>query len=118
MPLKPGQTEHRAELGELGKNDEMATMRAGDANKKPAEHVNNHVHPSEEATMTVGHLPIGLQLTEEEAFALLGLCMTSPQRLDVISEKALNKLAIFCKSRHLDPSNHKMPAQCELDEAG
>ncbi len=71
---------------------------------------------SEEATMTIGH-PIGLQLTEEEAFALLGLCMTSPQRLDVVSEQALTKLAIFCKSR-MEHSHHSAPAQCELDEAG
>ena len=88
------------------------------ANKMHSNDVNTHVGPSEEATMTVAQIPIGLQLTEEEAFALLGLCMTSPQRLDALSEKALKKLAVFCKSRHIDNSNHHMSAQCELDEAG
>lgn len=88
----------------------------GEANERGSEAVYTGVVSSEEATMTIGH-PIGLQLTEEEAFALLGLCMTSPQRLDVVSEKALTKLAIFCKSR-MDHSHHSAPAQCELDEAG
>lgn len=49
-----------------------------------------------------------LMLTEEEAFAILGLCLTSPQALDTISESALRKLADYCaiqarlrKSHHL-----------------
>lgn len=89
---------------------------SGRANEPASGLVYTGVVSSEEATMTIGH-PIGLQLTEEEAFALLGLCMTSPQRLDAVSEKALTKLAIFCKSR-MEHSNHSAPAQCELDEAG
>lgn len=52
--------------------------------------------------MTQGNHPGGLELTEEEAFSLLSLCLTSPQALDAISEKALRKLAGFCISR----SNH------------
>ena len=41
----------------------------------------------------------GLELTEDEAFALLGMCMTSPQVLDSVSETALRKLAEFCIHR-------------------
>ena len=48
--------------------------------------------------MTTGK-PEGLKLTEEEAFSLLGLCLTSPQRLDAISERALRKLAEYCSSK-------------------
>ena len=43
--------------------------------------------------------PEGLKLTEEEAFTLLGLCMTSPQKLDATSERALRKLAEYCTKR-------------------
>jgi|GEM_PF-6008616 len=39
-----------------------------------------------------------LKLTEEEAYAILGLCLTSPQRLDKTSESALKKLADYCSS--------------------
>ncbi len=50
--------------------------------------------------MTPGTTPDGLRLTEEEAYALLGLCLTSPNRLDAISEIALRKLAEYCTSSH------------------
>ena len=50
--------------------------------------------------MTPGPDPAGLKLTEEEAYALLGLCLTSPNRLDAVSEKALRKLAEYCTSGH------------------
>jgi len=53
--------------------------------------------------MITGVTPAGLTLTEEEAFALLSLAMTSPNRLDATSEKALRKLAEYC-SNH---SHHK-----------
>lgn len=59
--------------------------------------------------MTTGH-PEGLKLTEEEAFSLLGLCMTSPQRLDAISERALRKLAEYCTARCNRKDIHKTPA--------
>ena len=39
-----------------------------------------------------------LDLSEEESFALLNLCLASPGRLDFASEQALKKLALFCKS--------------------
>ncbi len=71
---------------------------------------------SEEESMPA--LLAGLQLTEEEAFALLGLCMTSPQKLDVTSEKALKKLASFCKARSFEHCNHNESASCEFEEAG
>ena len=44
----------------------------------------------------MGSIQLWLDLTEDEAFSLLGLCMTSPQQLDVISERALRKLADYC----------------------
>jgi len=59
----------------------------------------------------------GLQLTEEEAFALLALAMTSPQGLDATSEKALRKLAEYCTHRNL-LHHSDSPAQCELSSAG
>jgi len=46
--------------------------------------------------MPVGTILDGLKLTEEEAFALLGLCLTSTNRLDPTSEKAIKKLAEYC----------------------
>lgn len=41
----------------------------------------------------------GLELTEEEAFALLAMCLTSPHGLDSTSEQALRKLAEYAISR-------------------
>ena len=66
----------------------------------------------------------GLELTEEEAFALLGLCLTSPTGLDSTSERALRKLAEYCtessnhqaKIIHLEP--HSFRVARELREAG
>jgi hypothetical protein len=50
--------------------------------------------------MSTGQDPEGgLKLSEEEAFSLLGLCLTSPQSLDGISERALRKLAEYCTQR-------------------
>lgn len=40
----------------------------------------------------------GLELTEEEAFSLLELALTSPQKLDSISENAIHKLADYCRT--------------------
>ena len=71
--------------------------------------------------MSTGHLPDGLKLTEEEAYALLGLCLTSPQGLDATSERALRKLAEFC-SRSNPLSNYSIDPNSypkrELDKAG
>jgi hypothetical protein len=49
--------------------------------------------------MTTGTSPAGLQLSEEEAFALLAMCLTSPHALDSVSEQALRKLAEYAISR-------------------
>lgn len=46
--------------------------------------------------------PEGLRLSEEEAFGLLAMCLTSPHGLDATSEQALRKLAEYCISL----SNH------------
>jgi hypothetical protein len=75
--------------------------------------------------MTTGLDPGGLKLTEEEAFSLLGLCLTSPQNLDAVSEKALRKLAEYCTTR-CNHADHKKslgtPAytkrELKLDRAG
>lgn len=59
--------------------------------------------------------PDGLELTEEEAFTLLGLCLTSPQVLDAVSERALKKLARFCISKsnyHHLAESEDVPLQC------
>ncbi len=66
--------------------------------------------------MTTGN-PEGLKLTEEEAFSLLGMCLTSPQSLDSVSEKALRKLAEYCTSRSNSSNNnidHKKPQAIHL----
>ena len=51
-----------------------------------------------------------LQLTEEEAFALLSLCVMSEEQLDATSEQALRKLADYCRVHHSNRSNHSQPA--------
>jgi hypothetical protein len=58
-------------------------------------------------TMKAGYSPDGLRLTEEEAYSLLSLCLTSPNRLDATSEKALRKLAEYCTTQcNLLDNNH------------
>jgi hypothetical protein len=49
----------------------------------------------------------GLILTEEEAFSLLSLCMTSPNKLDITSERALRKLADYAAG--LEPCEGSQP---------
>ncbi|MFN8138770.1 MAG: hypothetical protein U0R49_03115 [Fimbriimonadales bacterium] len=39
-----------------------------------------------------------ITLTEEEAFKILTMCLLSPVKDDLIAERALKKLAEFCKS--------------------
>ncbi len=56
--------------------------------------------------MNSGIVPGGLRLTEEEAYSLLSLCLTSPNRLDTTSEKALRKLAEYCTSQSNPIDNH------------
>ena len=46
--------------------------------------------------MNTGSKPAGLELTEEEAYALLAMCLTSPQGIDGTSEAAIRKLAAYC----------------------
>jgi predicted DNA-binding transcriptional regulator YafY len=48
----------------------------------------------------------GLELTEDEAFALLGMVLTSPGPVDETSAKAMRKLAEYCSQRS-EESNHK-----------
>ncbi len=57
--------------------------------------------------MPIGTLKSRLQLTEEEAFALLELAMTSPQKLTKVSEEAIHKLADYC--RQIEPeASHRL----------
>lgn len=67
----------------------------------------------------MGNHPDGLKLTEEEAFALLGLCLTSPNGLDPTSEKAMRKLADYCsKGNHssIRPTGYHLAR--EIGKAG
>ena len=59
-----------------------------------------------------------LELTEDEAYSLLSLCMMSDLSLDGQSEKVLKKLAEFCKSHKYANRNHMKPVIGELYEAG
>ena len=59
--------------------------------------------------MTHGTNPAGFKLTEEEAFALLAMCLTSPHGLDATSEQALRKLAEYCiKTSNHNQANHHL----------
>ena len=59
----------------------------------------------------------GLRLSEEEAFSLLGLCLTSPQGLDATSERALRKLAEYCTQRcnHSEINSIKPPVTAKRE---
>ena len=57
--------------------------------------------------MESGINPESLKLTEDEAFALLGLCMLSPGPLVTTSSVALRKLADYCAQRGAQ-CNHKI----------
>ncbi len=68
--------------------------------------------------MKVGTLPNNLQLTQEEAFALLSLCMTSPNKLDGLSEQALQKLAAYCAQSSPDLLSGSSLGVSEYDRVG
>ena len=58
--------------------------------------------PKEVAVVSVNVEPKpALTLTEEEAFALLSMCMLTTMTLDPTSERALRKLADYCKNEQL-----------------
>ncbi len=54
-----------------------------------------------------------LELSEDEAFALLTLAMTSEIALDSTSEKAVKKLVEYCK-RHQSNHTSRPELDCEL----
>ena len=56
--------------------------------------------------MLTGRKPGALVLTEDEAFAILGLCLTSPQALNAVSEQAMKKLADYCSSHGREQDSH------------
>lgn len=58
-----------------------------------------------------------LELTEDEAYALLSLCLTSDMTLDHQSELAMQKLAEFCKNYKNIPSNNIKPIASGFCEA-
>ena len=56
--------------------------------------------PKEASVVSVKYEPDAtLSLTEEEAYALLSMCLLTPMKLDRTAEKALRKLAEFCKHK-------------------
>lgn len=48
--------------------------------------------------MPIGNSQRGLELSLDEAYALLDLAMTSPNKLTAHSEKAIHKLAHYCRA--------------------
>ncbi len=76
--------------------------------------INTEPETARRTNMPVGAIQEALRLTEDEAFAILSLCLTSPQRLDSTSERALKKLADYCSSHGLAAnSNHINTEQVE-----
>lgn len=63
--------------------------------------------------------PEGLRLTQEEAFALLGLCLVSPGEVDPTTSLALRKLAAYA-SQGREESNYSWADDRagELQKAG
>lgn len=57
-----------------------------------------------------------LELSEDEAFALLALAMTSEMALDLTAEKAVKKLVEYCKLHQ--SRQHTESPSCELVGAG
>ena len=69
--------------------------------------------------MNTGQWPAGLELTEEEAYAILAMCLTSPQSIDGTSEAAIRKLAAYCielsnRTKHFSGQREEF----ELEKAG
>ena len=63
--------------------------------------------------------PAGLQLTEDEAYALLELAMVSPGLLDAAASQALEKLARYCSQRRGQSIYHRADFDAgELIRAG
>jgi len=72
--------------------------------------------------MINGQKPAGLELTEEEAYGLLAMCLTSPQGIDGTSEAAIRKLASYCielsnRTHSVEGAAEKFSGQ-ELEKAG
>lgn len=63
--------------------------------------------------------PEGLSLTQEEAFAILGLCLVSPGPIDAATSLALRKLAAYA-SQGREDCNHSLADERagELQKAG
>lgn len=72
--------------------------------------------------MNTGERPAGLELTEEEAYALLAMCLTSPQGIDGTSEAAIRKLASYCivlsNRSHTEDHTDEPRIELELERAG
>ena len=72
--------------------------------------------------MNTGERPAGLELTEEEAYALLAMCLTSPQGIDGTSEAAIRKLASYCivlsNRSHTEDHKDEQRVELELERAG
>lgn len=73
--------------------------------------------------MSRGDEPAELKLSEEEAYALLVMCLMSPHGIDKTTESALRKLAEYCAllSTHKHSSAEMIDSkesQLELKKAG
>lgn len=70
-----------------------------------------------EASTTMVTKPKGLELTEEEAFSLLNMALTSPQSVDEVAEAAMRKLSEYCISACKQHRNHSEAEILDLQEA-
>jgi hypothetical protein len=72
--------------------------------------------------MVNGQKPAGLELSEEEAYGLLAMCLTSPQGIDGTSEAAIRKLASYCielsNRTHSVEGTGERIGEHELEKAG
>lgn len=62
--------------------------------------------------------PQRLELSEDEAFALLTLAMASDLELDEASERAVAKLAKYCRNKQSITYRNGVTAAQELCETG
>ncbi|MCH7905138.1 MAG: hypothetical protein IH944_11340 [Armatimonadetes bacterium] len=68
--------------------------------------------------MVDGHNPEHLEFTEEEAFALLTICMLYETPLDAVTESAVQKLAHYCRRNWIKPDGDDQDVDSELSTVG
>ena len=60
----------------------------------------------------------GLELSEDEAGVLLDMCLTSPNRMSPIAQRALRKLAEYCASFEFEGSAEIIRLEQPREAAG